>query len=456
MIQPNDPYVLARRVDLLYRNLLLGQSVSILNACLLTWIARQQIAMPFLYVWCAIAVGVAMVRSVQALSYRRKLAAGEAIDAIRWRQMALLGAIASGLIWACGGLLIMLPGHTEIQLFTGFVMAGMIAGAVPILAADRTIFHCYAVPIALAVAIGAFGDSPLKIAFSIMALIFLVAVARSSNLFHSTLNETFRLEHEKDALLAKLEAARQQAVRSDRAKTEFLANISHELRTPMNGIIGFSGLLTDGANAEQRELLGHLNESAHTLMHQIERLIELSALEAGHVQSRPVPFMLHDLLTNLIEPARRKINARGLQAEVAEPDDLPQLVIGDLEHLRQIFEHLIDNAIKFTDHGHIRLAARLVEQTAEQVRIEFSVADTGHGIAPEMLKLIDGLLVQADGSSVRNHGGIGVGLAIVRRLVALMGGVLHIDSQPGVGSTFRFTLPFAQPNVDSGADQLQA
>jgi len=149
---------------------------------------------------------------------------------------------------------------------------------------------------------------------------------------------------------------------------------------------------------------------------------------------------------------RRRIENKGLQVSADDAPDLPPLVIGDVQRLRQIFDHLIDNAVKFTDHGTIRLASRLVEQTATEVRIEFSVADTGHGIDQETQKLISGLLVQADGSSVRRHGGIGVGLAIVRRLCELLGGRLQIDSQPGVGSTFRFTLPFALPT----ADQLQA
>lgn len=452
MTPADDPYVLGRRVDLLYRNLLLGQSVSIVNACLLTWIARPQINTPYLLVWCVAAIALAAVRSGHAFAYRARKAAGLPIDTLHWRRLALFGAVSAGLIWSAGGLLIMWPGHTEIQLFTGFVMAGMVAGAVPLLAAERTVFHSFAMPIALAVAIGSFGDSPLKVAFSIMSMIFLFAVARAAELFHATLNETFRLEHEKDNLVANLEQAREQAVRSERAKSEFLANISHELRTPMNGIIGFSELLAYDASDEQRELIGHLSESAHTLLHQIEHLIELSALEAGHVRLHPTTFVLDGLLANLIAPKSRHIDDKGLQASVDDAPDLPPLVIGDVERLRQIFEHLVDNAIKFTDHGSIRLASRLVERTASQVHIEFSVADTGPGIAPETLKRIDGLLVQADGSSVRRHGGIGVGLAIVRRLSELLGGRLEIDSQPGIGSTFRFTLPFALP----GADQLQA
>lgn len=452
MTPPDDRYVLSRRVDLLYRNLLLGQAVSIVNACLLTWIARSQIDTPYLLVWCATAIVMALVRGRHVFSYRAQKAAGLPIDVQLWRRLALIGAVSAGLVWSAGGLLIMWPGHTEIQLFTGFVMAGMIAGAVPLLAADRLVFHSYAIPLSLTVAVGSFGDSPLKVAFSIMSMMFLLAVARGAELFHATLNETFRLEHEKDNLVSNLENARQQAVRSDRAKTEFLANISHELRTPMNGIIGFSELLAYDASDEQRELIGHLNESAHVLMQQIEHLIELSALEAGHVQLCPTPFLINGILGIQIESMSRRIDEKGLQASVADAPDLPPVVIGDVERLRQIFEHLIDNAIKFTEHGQIRIASRLVGQTANEVHIEFTIADTGPGIAPEMLKQIEGLLVQADGSSIRRHGGIGVGLAIVRRLTELMGGQLQIDSQPGVGSTFRFTLPFGLP----AADQLQA
>lgn len=450
MTAPDDPYVLGRRVDLLYRNLPLGQAASIINACLLTWVGHSRVDTPYVYVWFVAAVVMALARFFHALPYSPGEAKRQITDCGLLRRFVLLGAIGSGLIWAAGSLVLMLRGDAEMQLFTGFVMAGMIAGAVPLLAADLTIFRCYAIPITLAVAFGAYGETPLKLAFSGLAIMFLVAVMRGANLFYQTLNETFRLEHEKNGLVSHLEIARERAVLSDRAKTEFLANVSHELRTPMNGIMGFSELLADGASAEQRDLLRHLKNSAHQLQHQIDHLIELSALEAGHVQLHPVPFVLEDVLENLIIPVLPQIEAKGLQADVEEPSNLPLLMIGDVERLQQIFEHLLDNAIKFTQHGSIRLGAQLVEETQEQVRIAFSVADTGPGITPETLKLIEGLLVQADGSSVRRHGGIGIGLAIVRRLTALMGGQLDIDSQPGVGSTFRFTLPFALPPIEMG------
>lgn len=135
-------------------------------------------------------------------------------------------------------------------------MAGMTAGAIPVLAADRKIYRAYAFPVVLAVAFGSLGNDTLHMAFTAMSLLFLVTIARSADLFHDTLHDTFRLEHEKDGLLDNLQQARQAAELSNRAKTEFLANISHELRTPMNGIIGLSELLHhETLTPDQRSLL---------------------------------------------------------------------------------------------------------------------------------------------------------------------------------------------------------
>jgi signal transduction histidine kinase len=346
----------------------------------------------------------------------------------------------------------MSQGNTHLQLFTAFVIAGMVAGAVPVLAADRTVFRAYAWPMTLAAIVGSLGNDPLHIAFTVMAVIFLLAVTRSADLFHDTLHDTFRLEHEKDHLVENLDRAREVAERSNRAKTEFLANISHELRTPMNGIIGMADLLAlETINDDQRELLDHLRDSADILLLQLNHLIELSALEAGHVRLRPEPFVVHDLLDGLISAQYKAATSKGLTIGIDADPALPGIVIGDLEHLRQVFQHLVGNAIKFTDRGRIEIAARQVERTGKTVRIEFAVTDTGPGIGAEALQAINGLLVQGDGSSIRRHGGLGVGLPIVRRLIELMGSELQIDSELGKGSTFRFTLPFALPEIASAA-----
>ncbi len=444
-----DPSTLGRKVELLYRNVLLGQVVSIINASALTWVAITQKESPLVYAWWLAAVAIAAFRVLLAARHNAKNEAARQAGLLRWRRYALLGAASAGMVWASGALLLMYHDNTQLQLFTAFVMAGMVAGAVPILAADRTAFRAYAWPIVLTVAIASLGDDALHIAFAAMSLLFLVVVTRSADRFHDTLHETFHLEHEKDGLLVNLEKSRALAERSDRAKTEFLANISHELRTPMNGILGLSELLSlEPLSAEQKSLLDPLRDSANQLMQQIEHLIQLSALEAGHVKLQPAPFALNELLDSLLSTQREIADAKRLEMLQWTDPELPDVLIGDLYHLQQVFQHLIGNAVKFTDRGSVGVRARLLERDKGSARIEFCIVDTGPGISPEQRQLIDNMLSQIDGSSVRRFGGLGIGLPIARRLVDLMGGKLDIDSELGKGSTFRFVLPFSLPDPD--------
>ena len=449
MSQPGRPFILGRQVELLYRNVRLGQIVSIVNASFLVWIAQPLVAPNSLAIWWLLAVVIAGLRMAMAAHFCCQAEPERQATTAFWRQRALFGAAASGLIWAGGALLLIASGDTILQLFTAFVMGGMIAGAVPLLAADRLVFRSYAWPIALAVIVGAIGTDRLHIAFSVMCLVFLLAATRSADHFHDTLQGTLRLEDEKVKLVEHLEHARQVAEQSNRAKTEFLAHISHELRTPMNGIIGLSTLLDqEDLNEEQRGLLTPMRESSASLMHLINHLIELSALEAGQVKLNPAPFVASELLQALVSNHRKAAADKGLT--VIEQDDsaLPDLLVGDIDCLRRAFTHLLDNAIKFTERGTVSISVRIAESLSSLVKLEFIVADTGIGIAPEMLPQISGLFVQGDGSSMRRHGGIGIGLPIARKLIELMGGELKLESEVGVGSRVSFTLPFALPDAD--------
>lgn len=450
MTLPTDAFVLGRRVELLYRNVLLGQAVSIVNSSILTWVAVSLLDNSAVYGWWLAAIMIAGLRSSQAISYRRADPAQRLKNARWWRQQALLSATGAGLVWASGALLLMSQGNIHLQLLTGLVMSGMVAGAVPILAADRFIFRCYAIPVALAVAFGTLGSDPLHIAFTAMSLILLLAVTRSADFFHGALHETFQLEHEKDGLLNELAHASEVAERSNRAKTEFLANISHELRTPMNGIIGMGDLLAlEALTPEQQELLLHQRESADRLMVLINHLIKLSALEAGHVRIKHAPFAVSGMLEGLLSGHQKAAAEKHLSLSLHTDPALSGILLGDPDRLRQIFDHLVGNAIKFTEQGGINIVAKLVERQDNAVTIGFSVVDSGPGMSPDELEIINGLLVQGDGSTIRKHGGIGVGLPIARKLVELMGGELVVNSEFGKGCTFRFSLPFDLPQPEA-------
>ena len=435
---------------MLFRNMRIGQIVSLVNASFLVWIAQTQVAGLYLAAWWLLAIGIAGLRLHHGERFRRADPSQRLAGVAGWRRGAVIGAASAGLTWAAGTLLLMLTGDTTLQLFTAFVMAGMVAGAVSVLAADRLAFRAYAWPVMLAVIVGAFATDPLHLAMSGMALVYMLAATRSADYFCDTLHDTLHLEHEKDALVAKLDQARAVAEHSNRAKTEFLANISHELRTPLNGIIGLGEVLNfEDLTPAQRELLTPLRQSADDLMHMINNLIDLSALEAGHIRIADAPFLSVDLAEVLTGRHRPAAAARQLSLSHAIDPLLPPVLIGDVGRLRQVFDHLIGNAIKFTERGSVHVALQVVARAPRQVTVECTVSDTGPGISPAQIKLLDGLLVQGDGSVVRRHGGIGVGLPIARRLIELLGGRLSIDSQLGAGSRFACTLNFALPGEAS-------
>ena len=451
---PDKLFILGRQVELINRNQRLGQIVSILIASCLCWVGYQEgIAPAQVGLWWLAAISIALLRLALARRYAQSPAEARADKVLDWHRQIRFGALASGLIWSVGTLLMMSSDDLPMQLFTAFAMAGITAGALPVLGADRWSYRLFAWPIILTVIFSVFGTDHMHAAFSALSTLALIIFTRSADAFHRMLNETFELEREKTRLLATVDQARQTAEKSDLAKTQFLANVSHELRTPMNGILGLSELLSsDTLTPDQAELLSLLRETADGLMCQIEHLIELSALEAGHVVIKPAPFAVADLLEGLVSSQLRSANDKGLKLEKQADPDLPLVLIGDLERLRQIFDHLVGNAIKFTERGTISITAKLLDKQNQQAHITFCISDTGPGISEEKLQVIKGLFAPGDSSLIRRHSGIGIGLPISRKLVELMGGDMSITSEVGVGSNFCFTLPFALEMPPSAAN----
>jgi len=255
---------------------------------------------------------------------------------------------------------------------------------------------------------------------------------------------------------AEMLLARDAAEAASRSKAEFLANMSHEIRSPLNAVLGFAYLLEQRAiDAEARSMVRNIRVSGQSLLAIVNDILDVSKIEAGHMLIETAPFCLCELLEKVATSMRIGAAGKDLQLIVDTPPAGVGILLGDALRLEQVLLNLTGNAVKFTPNGQVALHCTLLRRDGDALVLQFSVHDTGIGIDPAAQEAIFSPFTQADSSTTRRFGGTGLGLTICRQLVALMGGALVVDSTPGRGSVFSFSLPL-QVSTEASATAVCA
>jgi signal transduction histidine kinase/DNA-binding response OmpR family regulator len=239
-----------------------------------------------------------------------------------------------------------------------------------------------------------------------------------------------------------LELARNMAIKTNELKSQFVASISHEIRTPMAGILGLSELLQEEAEGDNRITATNILRSAQKLMNLVNDLLDMSKLEANRIDIMAEPFALDHVVKEVINAAEILTKNKNVKLSCDIAPELKRHVTGDPHRLRQILQNLVQNAIKFTDEGEVAVSVLTQRDDDKKMFVNFVIKDTGCGISSEDQKKLFNMFVQVDGSNKRKYGGTGLGLFLSKQLVELMGGSIGVNSQPGLGSVFWFTIPF--------------
>ena len=475
---PTDPLALRVQAELVrtaYDDALYGAPFAAGVALLLGFTMLSEFPPRVVAGWLMFALACNAMRLFSRWQYFRRPVPPE--RAGWWARWFIVLSAFAGFSWGLGAWIFYTAGSPGFRTMLVLVLAGLTTGAarllLPVLAANLSYLYLSIVPLMAGVLFDPETRSPVMIIMCVLYLGYMSVAARQQL---RTLRRSIRLGFENASLVESLGAANQAAEKlnrdlsaeiaqrgmvelelrttteraqaASRAKSEFLATMSHEIRTPMNGIIGMLRIVHDSPlTPEQREHLETAAGSADTLLDLINDILDFSKIEAGRLELEQIAFA-PAALRSVTDLLRSRATAKSLEFAVEFDPRLPVGLVGDPTRLRQVLFNLLGNAIKFTAHGRVTLRVTCDALDATAATVTFAVIDSGIGLDAEAVARLFSPFTQADSSMSRRYGGTGLGLAISQKLVEAMGGKIAVDSAPGRGATFHFTLRLGRPAAD--------